>query len=100
MGKIAGEHSDYVIATSDNPRTEDPYAILKEVEEGIKETECPYEVIENRRSAIRRAVSVAEPGDIILIAGKGHEDYQIIGREKIHFDDVEEVEKAFAGGTE
>ncbi len=100
MGKIAGEHSDYVIATSDNPRTEDPYAILKEVEEGIKETKCPYEVIENRRAAIRRAVSVAEPGDIILIAGKGHEDYQIIGREKIHFDDVEEVEKAFAGGTE
>lgn len=99
MGKIAGEHSDYVIATSDNPRTEDPYAILQEVEKGIQETNCPYEVIENRRAAIQRAAAIAEPGDIILIAGKGHEDYQIIGREKIHFDDVEEIEKAFAGGT-
>ena len=99
MGKIAGEHSDYVIATSDNPRTEDPYAILEEVEAGVRETNCPYEVIENRRAAIQRAAAIAEPGDIILIAGKGHEDYQIIGREKIHFDDVEEIEKAFAGGT-
>lgn len=95
MGRIAGEHSDYVIATSDNPRTEDPFEILKEIEEGIRETGCAYEVIENRREAIRRAVLAAADGDIILIAGKGHEDYQIIGREKIHFDDVEEVEKAF-----
>ena len=100
MGRIAGEHSDYVIATSDNPRTEDPFEILKEVEEGIRETGCGYEVIENRREAIRKAVQNAQSGDIILIAGKGHEDYQIIGREKIHFDDVEEVEKAFYGGKE
>ncbi len=98
MARVAGEHSDYVILTSDNPRTEDPMAILKEMEPGILETSCPYEVIENRRAAICRAIELAQPGDIVLVAGKGHEDYQIIGREKIHFDDVEEVEKAFDGG--
>ncbi|MBQ7915673.1 MAG: UDP-N-acetylmuramoyl-L-alanyl-D-glutamate--2,6-diaminopimelate ligase [Firmicutes bacterium] len=99
MGRVAGEYSDYVVATSDNPRTEDPFQILAEVEAGIKETNCPYEVIENRREAIGRAIAIAQEGDIVLVAGKGHEDYQIIGREKFHFDDVEEVEKAFMGGT-
>lgn len=98
MGRVAGEYSDYVVATSDNPRTEDPFQILAEVEAGIKESGCPYEVIENRREAIQRAIAIAQEGDIVLVAGKGHEDYQIIGREKFHFDDVEEVEKAFNGG--
>ncbi len=95
MGRIAGQYSDYVILTSDNPRTEDPYAILAEIEPGTKETGCPYEVVEDRREAISRAIKQAQFGDIVLVAGKGHEDYQIIGRTKHHLDDVEEVRKAF-----
>ena len=99
MGRIAGQYSDYVILTSDNPRTEDPFAILAEIEPGTKETGCPYEVVEDRREAIARAIAQAQPGDIVLVAGKGHEDYQIIGRTKHHLDDVEEVRKAFKERT-
>jgi UDP-N-acetylmuramoyl-L-alanyl-D-glutamate--2,6-diaminopimelate ligase len=89
MGRIAGELSDIVIATSDNPRTEDPEQILDDVEVGLRETGRAYERITDRRAAIHRAVAQANTGDLVLIAGKGHEDYQIIGREKIHFDDRE-----------
>jgi UDP-N-acetylmuramoyl-L-alanyl-D-glutamate--2,6-diaminopimelate ligase len=89
MGRIAGELSDIVIATSDNPRTEDPEQILDDVEVGLRETGRAYERIADRRAAIHRAVAQANTGDLVLIAGKGHEDYQIIGREKIHFDDRE-----------
>ncbi len=95
MGRVAGRFSDHVVLTSDNPRTEDPLFILSEIEPGVKETGASYEVIPDRRQAIRRAIHMAEPGDVVLLAGKGHEDYQIIGHEKIHLDDVEEAEAAF-----
>ena len=89
MGKIAGENADYCIITSDNPRHEDPVSILIETEAGIKETNCKYEIIEDRYEAIKRAIEIYEENDIIVLAGKGHEDYQVIGDEKIHFDDRE-----------
>jgi len=91
MGRAATERSDVVILTSDNPRTEDPLAILDQVEAGVrealKERHVPYEVIPDRRTAIETAVRTAKTGDMVLIAGKGHEDYQIIGKTKYHFDD-------------
>jgi UDP-N-acetylmuramyl tripeptide synthase len=115
MGELAARLSDFVVLTSDNPRTEDPLAILNEIEVGAKgagfeklqisarsfedrergtanlkgETRRGYCVESDRREAIRIALRVARPGDIILIAGKGHEDYQILGTKKIHFDDRE-----------
>ncbi len=79
MGRIAARSSDLVIATSDNPRSENPAAILAEIEAGLKEGPAAYEVILDRRAAIGRAIGAAAPKDIVLIAGKGHEDYQIIG---------------------
>lgn len=94
MGRIAGEYSDFCILTSDNPRTEDPLKILDQIEEGIRQTSCPYTKIENRKQAIHTAIREARPLDVILVAGKGHEDYQIIGREKTHLDDREEVRAA------
>ncbi len=78
MGAIAGELADYCILTSDNPRNEEPMAILDAIEEGIKGTGCEYVVIENRREAIRYALKKAEPSDVIVLAGKGHETYQEI----------------------
>ena len=96
MGEIAGRMSQYCVITSDNPRTEDPEAIINEVEAGVKPTGCAYERITDRKEAIARAIAMAEPEDVVMIAGKGHEDYQIIGREKIHLDDREEVQKALA----
>jgi UDP-N-acetylmuramoyl-L-alanyl-D-glutamate--2,6-diaminopimelate ligase len=95
MGKLAGDKSDYCIITSDNPRTERPDIILDEIEEGIVETNCKYDKIIDRKEAILKALSLANKGDIILIAGKGHEDYQIIGYNKTHFDDSEIVLKYF-----
>lgn len=95
MGRIAGNYAGYCIITSDNPRTEDPEQILADVEKGTKETNCPYEKQVDRRIAIQRAVALAEAGDVILIAGKGHETYQIFPDKTIHFDDVEEVRNAF-----
>lgn len=89
MGEIAGRYSDYCVVTSDNPRTEDPEAILADIVPGIEPTGCEYTVIEDRRRAIKKAVIQYQPGDVIIIAGKGHEDYQIIGTVKHHFDDRE-----------
>ena len=89
MGEIASRLSDYVIFTSDNPRTEDPQAIMNDILEGVKKDN--YEVILDRRQAIKHGIDIMEKDDILLILGKGHEDYQIIGKEKIHLDDVEEV---------
>ena len=92
MGRVATTLSDYSIITSDNPRSEDPMEIISQVEGGINGqlTEGrQYETIPERRSAIRRAIKMAEKGDIVVIAGKGHEDYQILGDGKIHFDDRE-----------
>ncbi|WP_058301836.1 UDP-N-acetylmuramoyl-L-alanyl-D-glutamate--2,6-diaminopimelate ligase [Gorillibacterium timonense] len=98
MGEIAGRYSDYVLATSDNPRTEDPAAILREIEGGLSQTGAGhYEIIEDRRAAIKKAVEQAGPGDVLLIAGKGHETYQEINRIRHHFDDREEVRDAIKG---
>ncbi len=93
MGRIAAELADQVIVTSDNPRTEDPARILQDVVAGIPPTVTPI-VQGDRATAIRTAILQAQPGDGILIAGKGHEDYQILGTEKIHFDDREQARAA------
>ncbi|OQY41418.1 MAG: UDP-N-acetylmuramoyl-L-alanyl-D-glutamate--2,6-diaminopimelate ligase [Fusobacteriia bacterium 4572_74] len=88
MAETAELLSDFVVLTSDNPRTEDPESILNDVEKGFKRNK-DYIRVAKRERAIAYAISMADKDDIILIAGKGHEDYQIIGREKIHFDDRE-----------
>lgn len=92
MGRLAAQYGDVVIATSDNPRTEDPVAILADVEAGIKqglENGKGYEVIIDRKQAIAKALHVAQPRDIVIIAGKGHETYQILKDKTIDFDDRE-----------
>jgi UDP-N-acetylmuramoyl-L-alanyl-D-glutamate--2,6-diaminopimelate ligase len=121
MGGIAARMSDLAVVTSDNPRTEDPHAILAQVKAGITElpprpqeegrseggfreyaleelsggfAEKGFVMLENRAEAIRLAVRLAQPGDIVLLAGKGHEDYQIIGKTKHHFDDREQAAQA------
>ena len=94
MGAIASRDASIAIFTSDNPRTEDPEAILDEIMAGVREgARCLR--IADRAQAIRTAVMLARPNDIILVAGKGHETYQIVGREKRHFDDREELAAAF-----
>ena len=87
MGEKASALSDYVIVTSDNPRTEDPAAIIAQIVPGGKKHRTPFEVIENRREAIRRAIELAAPGDMVLLAGKGHEKYQILNTRRIDFDE-------------
>ena len=98
MGRAALA-ADYAVVTSDNPRTEDPNAIIEDIVAGMGEGTDHFEVVPDRRDAIARAIAIANPGDAILIAGKGHEDYQIIGTEKHHFDDrevaAEELKKVF-----
>jgi UDP-N-acetylmuramyl-tripeptide synthetase len=96
MGEAAASLSDVVILTSDNPRTEDPLRILADVEVGMKETLKPYQKIADRRDAIGSAIREARTGDLVIIAGKGHEDYQIIDRETFHFDDKEVAREALA----
>jgi len=87
MGEIGGELADFCILTSDNPRNEDPMTILAEIEEGIKNTDCEYVVIENRREAIKYALMSAKPSDVVVLAGKGHETYQEINGVKHPFDE-------------
>ena len=106
MGAAAIEGSDLVIITSDNPRTEDPSrSIIRDIEQGLAERgvkrsaqdvaqkivpgKKPYAVLPGRHDAVTVAVGLAGPGDVVVLAGKGHEDYQIIGEKKIHFDDRE-----------
>lgn len=97
MAAAAAERSDIVILTSDNPRNEDPVAIINDMKAGLNDAQLQQtEAIVDRRQAIRRAVELARPGDIILIAGKGHETEQIIGSEVLHFDDRQEICNAFA----
>ena len=95
MAQIAVKYATTAIFTSDNPRTEDPEAILRDMTDGLA-PEARYLKIADRAEAIRTAVMLSRPGDIILLAGKGHETYQIIGTEKHHFDDREQVRKEFA----
>nr|HML49058.1 UDP-N-acetylmuramoyl-L-alanyl-D-glutamate--2,6-diaminopimelate ligase [Clostridia bacterium] len=82
-----GRLADYTILTSDNPRNEDPFDILASIEEGIKQTSGRYTVIENRREAIRHALTIGQEGDVIVLAGKGHETYQEIKGIKKPFDE-------------
>ncbi len=96
MGEIAASMSDVAIVTSDNPRTEDPVAIIEEIEVGLKKNGRPYVKLPDRREAIFRAIGEAQAGDVVLIAGKGHETYQIIGDRTIHFDDKEVAREAMA----
>lgn len=91
MAKIATDLSDYAIFTSDNPRNEDPEHILDDMEHGLDNTN--YEKIVNRKEAINRGIQMLQKSDILLLLGKGHETYQVIGNKKIHFDDMEEVKK-------
>lgn len=96
MGRIAYELADLAIVTSDNPRTEDPQRILDDILAGIPTKLPTDQVVSDRATAIRAAIAQAQPGDCVLIAGKGHEDYQILGTEKIHFDDREQARLALA----
>lgn len=91
MGEIAGRFSDYLVVTSDNPRTEDPFAIIDAIVEGVKKSGCEYITIENRRDAILYALTHAEKDDVVILAGKGHENYQEINGVKHHFDEKEIV---------
>jgi UDP-N-acetylmuramoyl-L-alanyl-D-glutamate--2,6-diaminopimelate ligase len=89
MGEIAEKEADYAIVTSDNPRTEDPDAIIDEIEAGMHESK--HERVTDRLAAIQRAIELAEEGDIVLLAGKGHETYQIRGTTSYPFDEKEIV---------
>ena len=91
MGEIASNYSDYVIFTNDNPRTEDPEKIMNDILKGVKKNN--YEVCLDRREAIKKALDMIKKDDIVLLLGKGHEDYQILGHTKVHLDDSEEVRK-------
>ena len=105
MGEAAARASDVVVITSDNPRTEDPARILADIEPGVRGAglsalahpaagERGYLIEADRPAAIALAIRLARPGDLVVVAGKGHEDYQIIGTEKRHLDDREEVRRA------
>jgi UDP-N-acetylmuramoyl-L-alanyl-D-glutamate--2,6-diaminopimelate ligase len=111
MGQVAGQFSRLTVVTSDNPRSEDPLKIIQEIEAGLKEAGLPYidqkvldriplspgyTVISDRREAIAAAVRLAGPGDVVLVAGKGHETYQIVGSKVLSFDDCQEVRRALA----
>lgn len=105
MGKIAADHADFVIITSDNPRTEAPAAIIADILPGLADAKTPYVAVENRVEAIHYAIDHARSGDVIVLAGKGHEDYQEINHEKHHLDEREVVadylarRKGRTGGT-
>ena len=87
MGEISGRIADFTFVTSDNPRTEDPEQIVKEIEEGIKKTNGNYKVVVDRTEAIKEAIKMANKLDIIVLAGKGHEPYQEINGEKLPYDE-------------
>ena len=91
MGRIAAEKADFVIVTSDNPRTEAPGDIIADILPGLEGTRTPYVVVEDRVEAIRYALDHARRDDVVILAGKGHETYQIVGREKRHLDEREVV---------
>lgn len=96
MGEVAGRMADLTIITSDNPRTEDPLKIIDDIITGISPTGGKYIVVVDRREAIARSIDLAQPGDLIVIAGKGHENYQIFADRTIHFDDAETAAELLA----
>lgn len=97
MGRIAAELADLVVISSDNPRSEDPEAIIDDVLEGLKGLKTPYKRIADRPEAVKWALSHAKTDDVVVLAGKGHEDYQVIGTEKLHQDEREVIAEYFAG---
>ncbi len=101
MGELVARQADAAVVTSDNPRTEDPLHIMLDIEVGIQRAGWrrgeQYEMVPDRREAIARAIGMAAAGDLVVIAGKGHEDYQIVGTERRHFDD-REVARALLTG--
>jgi len=89
MGEVACQLADWTVLTSDNPRSEDPLAIIREIEQGFRRSSCKkYEIVPDRREAIARALAFAKKGDLVLIAGKGHEAYQVVGTAVLPFSDV------------
>ncbi|MGI6705315.1 MAG: UDP-N-acetylmuramoyl-L-alanyl-D-glutamate--2,6-diaminopimelate ligase [Clostridia bacterium] len=98
MGEVAGRYSDFCIITSDNPRNEDPFSIIKQIEVGVKITGCPYVTIENRKEAIEYALKHGKKGDVIILAGKGHETYQEIKGKRYDFDEKQIVMEILASG--
>lgn len=96
MGETAGRMADFTVITSDNPRTEEPMSIIEDILTGIKPTSGKYQVVPDRREAIAYAIDQAKQGDMIIIAGKGHETYQIFKDETIHFDDAETASELLA----
>ena len=97
MATAAAKYADKLIVTSDNPRNEDPEAIIRDILVGLENTSADYDVVTDRREAIYHALKIAQKGDIIVLAGKGHEDYQILaGGEHIHFDEREIVAQGLA----
>ncbi|MBE0660548.1 MAG: UDP-N-acetylmuramoyl-L-alanyl-D-glutamate--2,6-diaminopimelate ligase [Bryobacteraceae bacterium] len=97
MGKAAAELSDFVVVTSDNPRNEDPLLIINDILVGVQKCDTPFVVLPDRREAIRKAIGEARPGDVVILAGKGHENYQVLKSATIHFDDREVAEETLAG---
>lgn len=95
MGAIAAKNADYIIVTSDNPRSEDPDQIIKDILVGLEGTDTPYTVVADRREAINYAIKQAQKDDVIVLAGKGHEDYQILSTGRIHFDEHEILAEIF-----
>lgn len=93
MGEVSGEIANFTIITSDNPRTEEPETILREIEEGMKRTKGEYITILDRTEAIKHAINMANKHDIIVLAGKGHETYHIIGEEKFPYDEREVIKE-------
>jgi UDP-N-acetylmuramoyl-L-alanyl-D-glutamate--2,6-diaminopimelate ligase len=91
MGEIAGRYSDYCIVTSDNPRTENPMSIIEDILPGLQKTACPYVVVENRREAIAHALKACRSEDVLILAGKGHETYQLIQGKSYPFDEKQIV---------
>jgi UDP-N-acetylmuramoyl-L-alanyl-D-glutamate--2,6-diaminopimelate ligase len=100
MGEIAGELSDYVILSNDNPRNEEPAAIIRQIAVGVKMTSCPFAEIVDRTEAIRAALGMAEAGDSVIIAGKGHETYmEFEGRRRVAYNDIEAVRGILGEGN-
>jgi UDP-N-acetylmuramoyl-L-alanyl-D-glutamate--2,6-diaminopimelate ligase len=97
MGEAAAELSDYVVLTSDNPRSEDPIAIMNDALVGLRRHDTPHAAEPDREKAIRRILEEAQPGDIVILAGKGHETYQVLKDRTIHFDDREMARNILRG---
>ena len=98
MGAAAGEYADLTVLTSDNPRTEDPLAIIRDILPGFDGSNTPYEVVEDRVEAIRWAMDHAQKDDVIVLCGKGHETYQEVNHQKFHMDEREIVAEHLNSG--